>query len=80
MLTLYVKDGCGFSAQVRKKMQELGLSCTEKNTKDPGVLDDLVARGGQTKTPYLVDSETGIEMYESDLINAYLEAHYGEGS
>lgn len=76
MLTLYVKDGCGFSARVREKMKELNITCEEKNIKDDGVLDELLARGGDSKTPYLVDSETGFEMYESDLINAYLEAHY----
>ena len=39
--------------------------------------DELVRRGGKMQVPYLVDPNTGREMYESDTITAYLDAEYG---
>jgi glutathione S-transferase len=38
-----------------------------------------VARGGKAQFPYLVDPNTGKEMYESDAIVRYLFAEYGDG-
>ena len=40
----------------------------------------LIERGGKAQFPYLVDPNTGVEMYESDAIVAYLFEHYGAGS
>ncbi len=39
--------------------------------------DALVALGGKMQVPYLVDPNTGVSMYESDEIVAYLRATYG---
>ncbi len=75
MRTLYVKTGCPFCAKVLRKGEELGLQFELKNIADEGVSEELVARGGKRQVPYLVDDETGTEMYESDDICAYLEAH-----
>ncbi len=36
-------------------------------------------RGGKAQFPYFVDPNTGVEMYESDEIVAYLFEHYGAG-
>jgi glutathione S-transferase len=36
-------------------------------------------RGGKYQFPYLVDPNTGKEMYESDAIIAYLFERYGAG-
>ena len=77
MLTLYVRSNCPFSAVALKKMEDLNLSFDEKNIADEGVLDELVALGGDDQVPYLVDSETGVSMYESDDIAAYLQETYG---
>src|SRR5439155_370680 len=41
---------------------------------------ELVKRGGKMQAPYLVDPNTGTEMYESDDIIAYLNATYGAGA
>jgi glutathione S-transferase len=40
---------------------------------------EVVARGGKAQFPYLVDPNTGKEMYESDAIVQYLFAEYGDG-
>lgn len=76
MLTLYVKTGCPFCAMVLHKIDELGLTIDEKNVADPGVADELIARGGKQQAPYLVDPERGVEMYESADIVEYLDTHY----
>ena len=72
MLTLYVKTGCGFCAKVLRAGEELGLTFKLKNINDPGVAEELIARGGKRQMPYLVDEERGKEMYESDDIVEYL--------
>jgi glutathione S-transferase len=76
MLTLYVKSGCPFCAKVLDTGEELGLHFTLKNVAEEGVTEELIARGGKKQTPYLVDDETGTEMYESDDITEYLHATY----
>ena len=76
MLTLYLQDDCPFCHKVLDRGEELGLSFEEKNIDNEGVADDLIARGGKRQVPYLVDSERGIEMYESEDIIAYLRKYY----
>ena len=80
MLTLYVKTGCPFCHKVLDTGRELGISFDEKNIADDTVAAELVARGGKRQVPYLVDSEKGIEMYESADIDVYLREHYDKQS
>src|SRR3989344_5259214 len=72
MLTLYVRTGCPYCAKVLAAGQELGISFDLKNIADEGIADELIAKGGKRQTPYLVDSERGVAMYESDAIVNYL--------
>ena len=76
MLTLYVKTGCPFCHKVLTTGEELGISFEQKNIADDAVAAELVKRGGKRQVPYLVDSERGVEMYESGDIAAYLREHY----
>lgn len=82
MLTLYIKaDGsseCPFCHKVLATGEELGISFEQKNIADKAVEAELVARGGKRQVPYLVDSERGVEMYESVDIDAYLREHYAK--
>lgn len=78
MLTLYVKTGCPFCAKVLDRVGELNLVVEEKNIADETVAEELVSRGGKRMVPYLVDSDRGVEMYESDDIVNYLNEHYGK--
>ena len=73
---LYVKSGCPYCAAVIHKMEDLGLEWDERNVGDTGVYDELQKRGGKRQEPYLVDLNTGIEMYESDQIVDYLDKNY----
>jgi glutaredoxin len=77
MLTLYVKTGCAYCAMVIHKLDELGLDFEEKNVADPGISEELIGRGGKRQMPYLVDSDAGVEMYESEDICDHLEQRYG---
>lgn len=77
MLTLYVKTGCPYCAMVIHKLDELGLDFEEKNVGDPGIAEELIARGGKRQMPYLVDTDAGVEMYESTDICDHLEQRYG---
>lgn len=76
MLTLYVKTGCPFGARVLDTAKKLGVLLEERNIADPTIAAELVARGGKRQVPYLVDSERGVEMYESADISAYLRKQY----
>lgn len=76
MLTIYVKTGCPYCAKVIEVVDEFGIEVTYKNKNEEGVVDELVARGGKSQYPYLVDEGRGEEMYESDDIAAYLKEHY----
>jgi glutathione S-transferase len=46
----------------------------------PHFRKQVIARGGKAQFPFLVDPNTGRELYESDDIVAYLFAEYGDGS
>lgn len=74
MLTLYVKTGCPYCAKVLAAGEDLGLEFNLKNVSDEAIETELVTRGGKRQMPYLVDGDTGVEMYESDDIIEYLEA------
>lgn len=82
MLTLYVKTGCPFCKRVRDVISELGIQeqVTEKNIAEEGIADELVERGGKRQVPYLIDTERGEAMYESEDIANYLTEHYGKGA
>jgi glutaredoxin len=73
---LYVRTGCPFCARVLAVFKELGVMFEERNISDIGVSEELIARGGKRQAPYLVDTTTGEEMYESDDIIAHVRAKH----
>lgn len=72
MFTLYVKTGCPYCAKVLETGEELGISFDKRNVADPGVVDELVKRGGKPQTPFLVSEDEGVALYGSDAIVEYL--------
>ena len=76
MLTLYDRSTCPYCHKVFDVAAELGVEFEKKDIGDPAIAAELVARGGKQQVPYLVDSERGVEMYESDDIVVYLKEHY----
>lgn len=79
MLTLYTKPTCAFSRRVQAVIDRLGLQVELKDVEaDEAVAAELVSLGGKMQVPYLVDSEAGVAMYESDDIVTHLQSTYGK--
>jgi glutaredoxin len=80
MLTLYVKTGCPFCNKTLPLFNSVEKEEKQtKNIAEPGVAEELIAKGGKQQVPYLVDDKTDASMYESDDIIAYLKKEYGAG-
>jgi glutathione S-transferase len=81
-LELYEFEACPFCRKVREALSILDLSalvlpCPKGG---PRFREEVRRRGGKYQFPYLVDPNTGVEMYESGDIVRYLFAGYGQGS
>ena len=80
-LELYEFEACPFCRKVREALSILDLDAhirpCPKN--GPRFRPHVVERGGKAQFPYLVDPNTGKEMYESDDIVRYLFESYGDG-
>lgn len=81
-LELYEFEACPFCRKAREEFSRLDLEaivypCPKRGTRyRPGIVE----RGGKAQFPYLVDPNTGAEMYESNEIARYLSDTYGDGS
>ena len=77
MLTLYYRPTCPFCQRVLGEVEDMGLRMDLKDiSSDPLLRAELIERGGKQQVPYLVDSETAVEMYESADIIDYLMHTY----
>ncbi len=78
-MILFFKTGCPYCIKVLTFAENNGITFTQlKEKRDPGVLEELLKRGGKSQFPYLVDDEAGVEMYESGDIVKYLAKKYGK--
>jgi glutathione S-transferase len=80
-LQLYEFEGCPYCRKVREALSILDLDadvfpCPKRG---PRFRPEAVERGGKAQFPFLVDPNTGVQMYESDAIVAYLFDRYGDG-
>jgi glutathione S-transferase len=80
-LELYEFENCPYCRKVREALCALDLEVLVRPCPRGGTRyrEEVVARGGKAQFPYLVDPNTGKEMYESDEIVAYLYQRYGDG-
>ncbi|EYF02963.1 glutathione S-transferase N-terminal domain-containing protein [Chondromyces apiculatus] len=80
-LELYEFEACPFCRKVREALTALDLDAViYPCPKDgPRYREEIRRRGGKAQFPYLVDPNTGKEMYESDAIVRYLAEQYGTG-
>ena len=85
MLELYQSEGCPYCKRVREKLSDLGVSYVVHNPRLPGGEGGDVTNqrtyeelqdGGSDQIPYLVDTDRGEALYESDDIVAYLDEHH----
>jgi glutathione S-transferase len=80
MLELYEFEACPFCRKVREGLTAFDLSAVVYPCpRGSRYRDQVIARGGKTMFPFLVDPNTGKEMYESDDILRYLAVTYGHG-
>lgn len=78
-LELYNMEGSPYCRKVRETLSELDLPHIIRNVpKGSPQRAELERRGGKVQVPYLVDPNSGRELYESDEIVAYLESEYGQ--
>jgi len=80
LLQLYDIENCPYCRLVREALTELDLDaqifpCPKNGER---YRPEVVARGGKAQFPYLVDPNTGVEMYESLQIVDYLFETYGQ--
>jgi glutathione S-transferase len=78
MITLFVKTGCPFCARVLAEVETLHLRPTIKNVADPAVVEELIRIGGHARTPFMIDDETGVQLYGSAEIVQYLHERFGK--
>jgi glutathione S-transferase len=81
-LVLYEFEACPWCRKVREALSALDLEadvrpCPKGGTRFRRIVRE---RGGKEQFPYLVDPNTGKEMYESADIVRYLFATYGSGT
>lgn len=74
MLILYIRHECSYCEKVIKVFAELGVAFEQRDIADRTIASELIKRGGKQQVPYLVDSEKGIEMYESEYIVDYVRS------
>ena len=81
-LELWEFEGCPFCRKVREALSILDLDAHVRPCPrgGPRYRPELIERGGKAQFPYLVDPNTGKEMYESNDIVAYLFESYGDRS
>lgn len=80
-LELYEFEACPYCRKVREALSVLDLEAMIYPCPKDGPRFRLTAtrRGGKAQFPFLVDPNTGRQMYESDDIITYLFAEYGAG-
>lgn len=81
-LELYEFEGCPFCRKVREVLSVLDLPaaiypCPKGGTR---FRDKAKALGGKAQFPFLVDPNTGTQLYESADIMRYLAKTYGDGT
>lgn len=80
-LVLYEFEGCPYCRKVREALTALDLEVDVRPCPKGGTRfrPQVGERGGKEQFPYLVDPNSGKEMYESDEIVRYLFSRYGTG-
>jgi len=79
-LIIYEFEGCPFCRKVREAVSILALDITFRPCPQNGYLfrSDIKSKYGEKSTfPFMIDPNTGIELFESDEIIQYLFRAYG---
>ena len=77
MLTLYYKPTCVYSQRVLGDVEDLGVTLDLKDiTHDEVLQAELQEKGGKTQTPFLVDTDKDVSLYESKDIVDHIAKYY----
>lgn len=72
MLELYILETCPYSRKVMNYMDEHNIKYKKHDITDSENLEMLIELGGEQQVPFLVDTDNGVKMYESDDIIEYV--------
>lgn len=76
MFILYYKPTCTFSDRVIQMAKNLGVSLDLRDiTESEEARAELIAKSGEEKTPFFVDTEAGVTISESSDIIDHLREH-----
>jgi len=76
MYILYYKPTCVFSQRVMQMAENFNVTLDLRDiTESEEAMSELMEKGGEHKTPFFVDTESGVSMYESNDIIDYLREH-----
>ena len=73
MLDLYYAETCPYSRKVLSFLEENDVEFSPKEISDPKNYDKLMEIGQMAQVPFLVDTDNGEKMYESDVIIDYIK-------
>lgn len=77
MLTLYMRSTCPFCQRVMQMAENLNVTLDLKDIdEDETARAVLEGSGGKVQVPFLVDTDKGVNMYESSDIIDHLRTHY----
>ncbi|MCU0678188.1 MAG: glutathione S-transferase N-terminal domain-containing protein [Candidatus Pacebacteria bacterium] len=80
MLNLYYKPTCPYCQRVLAANETMKAPLVLKDVRsNPAIMAELLEKGGKSQVPYLDDTDTGVQMYESIDIIEYLRKNYGNG-
>lgn len=81
-IVLYDFEACPYCRKVREALSMLDLQAIIRPCPKAGPTyrAEVKRRGGKTQFPYMIDPNTGDEMYESRDIVTHLYRHYGDRS
>jgi len=79
MIELYTTDVCPYCHKVMAALDEANITYETKNVgNDEAARATLLGKGGNMQVPFMIDTDTGTSMYESDNIISYVLQTYGQ--
>lgn len=79
MLKLYTYQACPYCAKVRTAFTDMKIPFEEIDAeRGTAGSEELVRLGGKQQVPFLVDEESGVQLYESSDIIAYARENFAK--
>ena len=72
MILVYKMEGCPYCNKVISFLKTKNLEYRLLDISEKQYLQELISNGGQEQVPFMIDTDNGKKMYESDDIIEYL--------